>query len=244
MPYKSTVVSYPRSGSNFLQNVVNNSVSIACSSLYGLGQAQKPSKFGLLKSHALNYDWLVDEYDRFNIEHGSNYKLIWLVRDPRDVFVSFHNFVESRNKVKIDPSSFLDGVSFEYALEYGTARSFDRKVELSPRSVWEYYLDHVRFWNEHHNLGKSQAFRYEDLLDPGSVQWADLFELLCNRRIHPERNTMEEKVSTYDSRKRPRGITKSWDYEGSPYLDFCGEVFERCKKSLPKFIEEFNYDTH
>lgn len=241
---KNIIISYPRSGSNFLQNVASKSLPLSASSIYDLSGARNPTKYDILKSHALNHDWLADEFSRFGLRSVGEYRVVWLVRDLRDVFVSFHNFVESRKGVKIDTSSFLDEVSFEYALEYGAARYFDRRVELAPRSVWQFYLEHVQFWMQYMDArreGEGASFRYEDLLDVDSIEWGRLFELLRGRRIKPKPGILRQRVSTYDDRERPRGIERSWDYEGSTYREFCSVLLDRCNDSIPDFMSKFSY---
>ena len=83
------LVSYPRSGSNFFQEVMKTKFHISSRSLYG--DNPQDSTIRNLKSHAISYEYLKDECSFILGDQSSPNRIIVLFRDPRDVMISFFN---------------------------------------------------------------------------------------------------------------------------------------------------------
>ena len=140
------LMSYPRSGSNFLQNLLNQTTETHSQSLYS-----KPKLFKrklTIKSHAFSQNFLEDELNR--LYHGYyrdvSTRRVVIVRDPRDVFISFKDFVEVRKGIKVDQRRFLD-YSYTYCTYQARTPVLNRRAEFTAKSNLDAYREFIyEFW--------------------------------------------------------------------------------------------------
>lgn len=219
----SYLISYPRSGSNFLQSVLEASSNIRCRSIYRYPRVD-PHRMLSLKSHSLSYQYLLDEISRLVPDSPFPEKLILLHRDPRDVMISLYEFVQVRKGIRINQSEFLDDVDFFYATFQDRDMTLHRGVEYSPISIAESYQKYVHNWFVN-KPGDQECLpvAFEDLvLSPRDAfqRIFDFLELDCS--LAEERLVV--KVSQYSQEDRPRGKVGSWRVCQDKYLDLISAV--------------------
>jgi hypothetical protein len=219
----SYLISYPRSGSNFLQSVVQGSSGLRCRSVYAFPHVQ-PQYILSLKSHALSFGHLLDEISRLVPDAPPPQKLVVLFRDPRDVMVSFYEFLQVRKDVQIPQVDFLEGVSYFYATYKDRDMALARRSEYAPISIAESYRKHVRNWVvEPPNDLDCLTVRYEDLVLSPEIEFQRIFDFLeldCALAAA----TLADKVSLYSEGSRPRGEPHGWRTCEDQYPDLLARV--------------------
>ncbi len=235
-PLPTFLVSFPRSGSNFLQSVLQGSSGIRCQSIYGPSSEDTDTILSL-KSHAISYEYLLDEIHRFIPKVTQPSKLLLLYRDPRDVMISFLEYTQVNRKVQIPQEDFLENVSFFYAA--GTIdKTFERKVEYGPMSIIDVYKKHIRKWF----IDKPDSLdclvvKFEDLVlspDKGFKRIFDFLELDCSLA----KELLDVKVSQYDQARMQRGQAGGW----RTCQDLYGKLLSQVQTLLRHEIEMLGYE--
>lgn len=204
------LISYPRSGSNFLQSVLSKSSGLCCKSIYALPHNYSEHILSL-KSHAISYKYLLDESKRLVHTDNLPSKIILLFRDPRDVMISFYEFVLKRKNTKISQKEFLENVCYFYATYEGKDTSpLERQVEYSPLNVAEGYIKHIYNWfvKKPENLD-CLVVKFEDLILSPYTEFKRIFDFLeldCSLATEQ----LKVKVSQYSDSKRQRGKAYEW----------------------------------
>ena len=108
------LLSYPRSGSNFFQQIVTESSGYAGNSIYSKEGRFTPEQNILVKSHAIDLEHLKFEMQAARISFPPA-KVIILFRDPHDIMRSFLEFLNFHQSLNMPPEDFLSFCSFHYA---------------------------------------------------------------------------------------------------------------------------------
>lgn len=233
---KSFLVSFPRSGSNFLQNVLAKSSNKSCESLYGAIWAQ-PKTYLSLKSHAISEAWLLDEIDRYSPQSWNNPKIIYIYRDPRDVMVSFWEFVQYRKKIKIPQEFFIDQTAYDYATFESKDPVLDRRVEWAPLSVGNAYRKHYNNWILKNETETFRIFKFEEMLRSPKVEFERLFTFL-GIKCEIEETALSERVSLYgDGKSRGRGQHHGWKTNYNKYKS----IVDRVERNFSDILETLGY---
>ena len=207
----SLTVSFPRSGSNWLQNVITETFDQKCSSMYASPCFNKP--IFNLKSHAINEQNL--EKETLSLLHDSpnNLKKVILFRDPRDIIISFYEFVKARDQVLISQEDFLK-LDYNHATFGGNAFFF-KKSSYDTISLSEAYKIYVDCWFKG-NIQNSLFVKYEDLLSEPDLKFNEVFEFL---ELDTEKQlvSLNKHVSIKDKSNRPRCQSSAWKQVYSKY---------------------------
>ena len=229
------VVSYPRSGSNFLQNVLEVSSGLSQRSLYIPERNMRELCDYGLKSHAISSDWLADEFSRTTINYKYPEKIIYIYRDPRDVMISFYEFVRHRKRIALDQANFLKKVSYIYATYIDKDPVLDRKNSVEPMSVLDAYRLHYKNWMLRSPSSSYYIVKYEDLMTSPEVAFQNIFDFL-DLKCSLSAEVLGRKVSQYDDANRKRGVF-GWKNNLEKYRAIISSVEE-------ELAEEIKYLTY
>lgn len=227
------LVSYPRSGSNFLQNVLRNSSGFKNTAIYK--DLEHPHSYLSLKTHALSYMHLLGEIGRFapalRLFPG---KLIVLWRDPRDVMISFYEFLQARQGRKLEQMEFL------YQQQY-----YRPVLGFESESVLHAYKTFTQNWFSAEPPSENSAgvpatwieVRFERLVLEPNTEFQKIFDYLeldCTLNTR----SLSRKVSQISETERPRGMPGSWKYAQDEYAELVATV----NRDLADEIQLLGYD--
>lgn len=205
------LISFPRSGSNFLQFIIEKSSGLRCQSIYG-EICNSPNYLLSLKSHAITYEYLLYEINCLLPCVSKPGKIILLHRDPHDVMISYYEYTQTQNKVQIDQGEFLNKD------DYFLAALIIRNVRYTLLSVGQAYKQHVRSWFVEplpDNLDYL-IVKYENLVHDPQKEFRrifDFFELKCSLA----EQFLDVKVSLYSPELQQRGLAYGWKNKISRY---------------------------
>ncbi len=216
------IISFPRSGSNFLQNVLSESSGYESNSLdLPIGRFY-PAQNLTVKSHAIDFNQLQYELQVSKISFPPP-KVIILFRDPRDVMRSLLEFTNSKKKQSISPDFFLSDCSYNYAAEI-TNRSIGRSSHKM--SVSAAYRKFVTCWVDKKKWSNTETLTvfYEDLCLNTSDSFNRIFDFL-NIKCSLNNDSVRKKVALYSNESnRTRGVAYGWRKEGLNSHDLYGLV--------------------
>ena len=217
----AVVVSFPRTGSNYLQSILMHSSSTHNISIY----SQNPSGFKPLlsvKSHALSPEYLQDEYERLMEREHLPEKILLMKRDPRDVMISFYEYTQKQRGVKISQDDFLEEVCFFYASTIDKTNS--RRVETAPLNIVGAYKKHIRQWFSERPEGLDVLeLCYEDLVEKSEKTFERALRYL-ELDVPVAKEFLDVKVSLYSEEDRNRGIAYGWQHTGKRYASLVKKV--------------------
>ncbi|PQB03870.1 sulfotransferase domain-containing protein [Aureitalea marina] len=182
------IAGYPKSGNTWVQNLLTGM-------LLGSASSTIPPKLVselIPDVHAKNY------YKRiFNTMHFKTHDLpmyhhkrvIHLIRDPRDVYVSYYHFLNM---------SGVEEVSFEAMLNGGKGLY---------KSTW---MEHTKSWNNNPHDAQILTVRYEDLLVDPLRQMQNMAKF-CDLELTDDLLTDIYRQNTIDS-LRKKVSDQGWDY--------------------------------
>lgn len=227
----SYLIGFPRSGTNFLQSVLEGSSGLLCRSLYGVPKANQDEILSL-KSHTTSYDLLLDEIDRFVPNFGTPDKFILIVRDPRDVFISFYEFIQSTKGLSISQSTFIYDICYFFATFEDRHKVNSRKLEIAPLSIFDAYKKHIYSWviNRPPTM-QCLTVKYEELVLSPEIEFQRLFDFL-NLDCNLEKEKLKLKVSQYSQTSRKRGITTGWKDCKDEYEELISSVNKAFKEEI------------
>ncbi len=230
------LVGFPRSGTNFLQSVLEGSSGLLCKSIYSYPKVSSKDILSL-KSHTPSYEFLLDEISRYVPGFEVPEKAILIVRDPRDVFISFYEFVRSTKDVSIAQSDFLNKVSYFFATFKDHHNINSRKSEIAPLSIFHAYKKHIDSWFVHREQSLDcHVVKYENLILSPEAEFQHIFDFL-NLDCVLEKDRLELKVSQYSSTKRKRGVSGGWRHCKDQY----GELIALVNIAFKKEIQILGY---
>jgi hypothetical protein len=229
------LVSFPRAGSNFIQNVLAGSARIPCRSLYAT-MTVDPQYVLSFKSHALSMEYLLDEIRRLLPVFTKPSKLILLKRDPRDVMISFFEFIQVERNIVLHQKDFLENVCYFYASFID--KTVQRKQNIAPINIVDAFKTHVKNWFEKKPGGvEFLTVKYEDLVEKPESEFGKIFEFL-ELDCSPDKDFYEEKVSLYSIEpNRERGIPQGWKDVQSQYH----QIIEQVNRLLGPEIKRLGY---
>ncbi|NRB19370.1 MAG: sulfotransferase domain-containing protein [Rhodobacteraceae bacterium] len=202
------LVSFPRSGSNFLQNIVrDNTKQLGCASIYQSLSLTTPKI--LLKSHALNFGVLRKELTTLWDIAPPRFKRIVLVRDPRDVFISLYDYVTALHGAEIDPATFLI-IDFYWHLYRPHMNGLVRGKQTRALTVLQAYQTWFRTWiTGADKFPRALHVRFEELVSDPQTGFAPVFKLLDEPMPDPLASTAKL-VSQIGESPRRRGQSQGW----------------------------------
>ena len=224
----SFLVAFPRSGSNFLQNVLRKSSGYNAQSIYA--PINKQDKLINLKSHAPTRAYLYDETRRLLGINSEISKKIILIRDPRDVMISFYEYTKFQKHDSFSQEFFCN--QYDYFLAAPIDRNCKRREERSPLTVICAYRKHLNEWIIHTSAGSNElVVRYESLLEDSGGTFAKIFEFLC-LECTLDSNSLDEKISLYSNETRERGTIEGWKHLFSDYQSIIAAVEDNLKNEI------------
>lgn len=241
----SILLSFPRSGSNFLQNIVKqNATGIQCTSIAARGDFLRPK--ACLKSHAINEALLAAELrDPWNRHEPRNATII-LTRDPRDVMISYYDLLPPVFGDEITPASLFEHdfewIKSEYrSRKAGVSRENHQDRAPATQPVYS-VLDALGDWHKNWTLRPRRIdwhyVSFEDLLaDPGRA-FGGIFDHLNLPRLE-EYQGLQTLVSQHGDSTRPRGKAGGWRNAPS----FYDPIIEQTNIAMGAVCAELGYRT-
>ncbi|MBO8151893.1 MAG: sulfotransferase domain-containing protein [Candidatus Marinimicrobia bacterium] len=199
------LISFPRSGSNFVQNVITKSSGTYNYSIYYFGNNEY-RKCLTIKSHALSYSHLIAEVARFiPSERNLPAKFIILWRDPRDIMISFYEFIQKRYDISLSQGEFLSN-------EVNYVRHV---IGFPPLPILEAYKVFMLNWRSGNKLSYGDQntpwieIKYEDILNQPEIEFDRIFNFL-GIKCKLNKYAVSEKVSFMEDKRPERCIAGSW----------------------------------
>jgi len=226
------LISFPRSGSNFLQHVLESSSGMLCRSLYSNTTFDSGDVL-CLKSHAISMPYLLDEVNRLVSRPRRPNKFMVLQRDPRDVMISFYEFAQKRKDISIPQREFMDRVAFHYVLSHGTRiETWRRKVEIAPLSIADAYRRYVEQWFVNRAQGLDcLTVRYESLVRAPEAEYGRIFRFL-GLTCQLDQGAVEKRVQEFSREGRERGVAHGWTKCESTYGELISEVEDELEAEI------------
>lgn len=208
----AVLVGFPRSGTNFVQNVVQKSTGLYCSTLYSPLEAW--GEFALtVKSHALSPAGLRQEWEWFLPGHTMPTKIILLARDPRDVMISFYEYVKAMRRNHIDQAAFMQS-NYYYAASLDSLSIYESET-LSVANAYRHFVDS---WNsdEAQTAFDIMNCSYEDIIANPHEQFTSILRFL-ELDCPVEEGAINEKVSLYSVDHEHRAQSGKWQKLSKQY---------------------------
>jgi len=224
------LMSFPRSGSNFLQNIVrDNTQQLGCASIYQGLNLTAPKI--LLKSHALNFGVLRKELAELWGIETARFNLMVLVRDPRDVFISLYDYVTTLHGTEIDPASFLI-TDFYWHLYKPHMNGLVRGKQTRALTVLQAYQTWFRTWiTGADKTPKALHVRFEQLVIDPKNGFAPVFKLL-DEPIPENLASTAKLVSQIGESQRNRGQAQGWRTAPDMYRPIIDQVSEKLANEI------------
>ena len=207
----SVLLSFPRSGSNFVQNVIESSTSVQCDSIYRMPGVARDDL--CLKSHALTANMLRGELAKFWNFAAISEKRLVLIRDPRDVMISMFDYLREYRNAELRDDEFFAADYFWWFFmpdKIGVARD--------GRTAATTIIDAYRLWFDTWANRDDGALhlRYENIVADPSSEFARIFDYI---QISPPASLKgcDELVSLNGTSERRRGQAQGWRHAPSSY---------------------------
>lgn len=202
-PNPTFLISPMRCGSNFLANVVCKSSGNQYSSIYDpeTTPIYENNPNLIIKSHAPSYLHLLSECGAFiPFMNRLPHKMIVLVRDPRDMFISMYDWMEARLKEEISQESFLDDMKYCY--------SAPGLGQLSPEDAYKEFIKNWWQVNKHSSVKSVFRIKFEDLVSDKKTMFEEIKTFL-NLDFSIEEELFGEKVQQLSEKRSERGSLNS-----------------------------------
>lgn len=225
------IVSYMRSGSNLIANVLCQSFKRRFASIYDpeITPMCDRQPYYILKSHAPSYSHLLSEcgafvpcYNRFP------HKIITLIRDPRDVFISQYDWYVSRFNETIDQATFLDDMKYCYSATGMGA--------LPPRETFRSFASNWWEVSEFSSVKSVCRIKYEDLISDKKLHFDKLKKFLGLKGTLRE-DLFEKRVKQAASGREQRGVCRTHEI----YADKYSVLIRIVEEAFGDIIEKFGY---
>ncbi len=238
VPDLALLCSFPRSGSNFLQNIVRLNTrprAVLCSSIYGYSSqnAQEQARTGkaFFKTHACDQAQLDTELAQLWNMGGRAYRHILLVRDPRDVMISLYDYILGHRGVRLAPEHFLDTDFYWYLFKPDVLTVLRDENHARPLTVLEAYRLWVRTWFGGKGAQACCRLSYEHLLEQPQQGFAQVFDVLAQPMPDPL-SGLSELVAQYGESQRLRGKAQGWRLAEDLYRPIIEQVESRLAEEI------------
>jgi len=211
------LVSFPRSGSNYVQKVLMDSQDLPSVSIYKdeikRRGARNPARRGArnLKSHAISPEYLLDELNFLSQPVSGKISVITLHRDPRDVMISFYNYYLAKGHEFVSQGDFMDTDWFLAVSKSGNAKTHLRNIHTTPMSIKEAYTCWVNSWciNRSHDLAaRALSISYEESVSDPEKTVRQLVKLHGSE--YKNKEVKVKLVALHSDENRPRGVSHGW----------------------------------
>ena len=228
----TTLLSFPRSGSNFLQNVIrNNSAQVGCVSIYQTGQKMYDPKL-CLKSHALDSTTLKTELTEIWGITARPRRHIVLLRDPRDVFISLYDYVAGQRKTTVDPQSFLTTDFYWYLFRPPILELIRDGTHAQAKTVLQAYREWYQSWVIDPSMATEILYlRYEDLVTNPTAAFTRVFGWLSEPTVTTWKG-LETLVSQNGESQRKRGKARGWRQASPLYQPILSQIESELKTEI------------
>lgn len=210
----SLLLSFPRSGSNFVQNVLKqNCPDLLCAGIYRGGHMSAPHI--CLKSHAIDSKAVAHEVQKFWSAAPAPNTQIALLRDPRDMFLSIYDYVAGHRQTPTDPDKALDLDFFWFFFPPHVLQHLRQGQHAHAFTVANAYASWLQAWvfsKPDHTL----LVRYEDLVQTPEHSFAALFDHI-GQTPPTSLKALRRLVSQNGSSARQRGAAQSWKQAPARY---------------------------
>jgi len=204
----------PRSGSHWIQNVIEKSAGIKTFDIYKKIPTSADEEINLIKIHARN-KFIANTKARLILPPFKfNNKYIYTYRDPRDVIISLYEMYKVLKKQpNLKENEFL--------------RFYD--------PIGQYRWEIEKWVIPQHN--DVLLVRFEDLKLSPINEFQKIFEYL-GLRAQINKETINEIKAATDTKRRPRGALYGWKKTYHQYK----ELISNINRKLEREIILLNYD--
>lgn len=210
------LMSFWRCGSNFVANVVCKSCGKLSETMYNPELplvAANLEEYIFIKSHAPSYPHLLAELGAFCPNFpGLPHKFVVVWRDPRDMMISFHDWLSQRHQWDIPQQNFLHDLRYGYAV-----------AGMGHISLLDAFRIFVRSWRAQRELHNMRSYKFEELLADKEGRFLEMLKFL-GREEPIATKALEEKVKLGRSNRKERGVTAAWRKYGDRYAVLIDEV--------------------
>ncbi|MEQ9674826.1 MAG: sulfotransferase domain-containing protein [Roseovarius indicus] len=222
----SILIGFPRSGTNFLQSVVQASTNRSAKSIYG-GRPERTRTAISLKSHAPSPDILNRELTKLIKPGFKTQKIIRLFRDPRDVMISYFEMFRKHTGERPAQTEFLDQLFFS-AFNEG-ARKAQSPRNLKTLKIVSAHRLSVRNWIDFQDPEvRTLRLHYEDMVQNPLETFSQVLDFLGSNDPVAQ-DSLKTLVSQVSQSDRPRAAVQGWksDTAQSRYGPLISEVERR-----------------
>jgi hypothetical protein len=187
-----------------------------------------------LKTHAQSFSRLLGEIGRFTSSIQSfPSKLIILWRDPRDTFISYYEYEQSRVGKKLNQNDFLRCGSYQNLV---AGFSPECRLQAFKSFVINWYLKEkvtrTGLQSNHLNV------KFESLILKPQVEFPRIFDFLeldCDLA----ENALKKRVALGSSVRTQRGVVGGW----KNYHDSFAELLDVVNSELAEEIKLLGYES-
>jgi hypothetical protein len=223
------LISFWRCGSNFVANVVSESSGLDYETIYHPDLPlldRNLERLILLKSHAPSYAHLLAELGAYCPRFpGLPHRFIVLWRDPRDMMISFYDWLCARLGEHIPQNRFLHDPRYGYAV-----------AGMGQMNLCDAFRRFVKNWYVNHNLHNLRSYRFEDILADKYTCFASILDFLDLKTLIKD-EALVRRVKQGPSKRTTRGISGAWRSAGGDYL----ELVQLVSRHLGQEIELLGY---
>lgn len=198
LPDDLFIVSYPKSGNTWTRFLLGNLIYQDEPITFRNVESRIPSIYLFSDRQLLRLPRIFKSHDCFDPRYK---KIIYIVRDPRDVTVSAYHY---SIKVKLLP----DSCSMEEFVSLFMSGTFGSGLLADPR--WGSWYDNVASWLAMQHNRRFLLLRYEDMLEDAARELrkaADFLGIAAN----PERIARAVELSSADKmREMEKSQSKDW----------------------------------
>jgi hypothetical protein len=199
---------FPRTGTHWIRNVIENSSGEKTFNLYDNKPTQNDKNALLVKIHArskliamIKALWLLPPFS-----FGGKY--IYVYRDPRDAIISLYEmYKKEKNNAGLDSKDYLN----------------------SQDPIGQYKWE-INSWvtKKHNNV---LLVKFEDLKISPTSEFQRIFDFL-DIKVPVKIKSVNKMVNTEDSSQRPRGTAYGWKNAPKEYSSLISTVSKRLREEI------------
>lgn len=226
------LASFPRSGSNFTQNIIRENTSGLCNtSIYAGGRVTRPA---FLKSHATAIGAVRNELRELWDHHDGPAHIFALIRDPRDVFISAYDFVANKFGEAPDATRFLNYDYYRCFFDPPRGEIV-RYKRMLPLNLMQAYRLWVRHWIVDAGTNVN-ILRFEDLTSSPNTAFEPLFTAFHSSQP-ASLGGLTTRTAQYGDSLRQRAAAGGWRDAPQAYHP----IIDAVEKQLADEIDLLNY---